>query len=153
MAKKIFLRKLYDSFVPVDQASMDAMEEMGMNAEYQVTLTKPRNIHFHKKLFALIGIAYDAFDLGEIKHKGTVIEKNRERFRKDLTIQAGFYDTVFNLDGELRLEAKSISFAKMDEEEFARLYDKFITVILQKVLTSYTAEDLDQQVNKILGFV
>ena len=153
MAKKLYLRKLYNSFVPVDQASMDAMEEMTMNSEYQCVFTKPRNLDFHKKLFALIDVAYQAFDLGDIKHKGVIVEKNRERFRKDLTIRAGFYYPVFNLDGDLRLEAKSISFAKMDEEEFARLYSKFVDVILQKVLTNYTKSDLDDQVNKILGFV
>ena len=128
MAQTLYLRKLYDSFVPTDLASREAMEGLSMNGEFKCTLTQPRNIKFHRKLFALIGIAFDAFDIGEITHKGIVIQKNMDRFRKDLTIQAGFYETVYNLEGDLRLEAKSISFASMSDDEFAILYNKFIDV-------------------------
>ena len=152
MAQTIYVRKLYDSFVPTDLVSIEAMECMPMNAEFKCVFTLPRNLKFHRKLFVLFGIAFDAFDLGEIRYKGVIVKKNMERFRKDITIKAGFYDVVFNLEGELRLEAKSISFAKMDDEEFGRLYNECINVILEKVLTNYTKDDINEQVDRILGF-
>ena len=78
--------------------------------------------------------------------------KNKERFRKDIAILAGFFDSTVNLKGEVRLEAKSISFAQMDEIEFEALYNQTINVILQSVLTTYTRDDLDAVVEQLLRF-
>ena len=150
---EIYLRKLYNTFVPINQSSADAMDAMQMNGEFKAVLTKPRNIGFHKKLFALISIAYEAWTPEKMEYKGVAVQKNRTRFRHDLTVMAGFYTPTFKANGELVMVPKSISFAKMDEEEFSQLYSKFIDVILAQILTHYTAQDLDEQVNKILGFV
>ena len=40
----------------------------------------------------------------------------------------------------------------MTEDEFSNLYSKTISVILDKVLTSYTEDDLNQVVDDILSF-
>lgn len=153
MATEIYMRKLYDTLAPVDQASLDSLCELLPNGEYKCVITKPRNLPFLKKFFALVNVAYEGWNPDPVFHKGVEIKKNKDVFRKNLTVMAGFYDTVFNINGELRLEPKSISFANMDDEEFSRLYSKFIDVVLGKVLTNYTKDDLDEQVNKILGFV
>ena len=51
------------------------------------------------------------------------------------------------------MTAKSISFAKMDEDEFARLYSSVVDVILARFLTNWTGEDMDKAVEGfILGF-
>jgi hypothetical protein len=69
-------------------------------------------------------------------------------------IQAGFYEQTFNLDGEMRLEAQSISFASMDDVQFEQVYSAVATVILEKVLTNYAGRDeLDEVMNKVVGFL
>lgn len=55
--------------------------------------------------------------------------------------------------GDVRLIAKSISFGSMGQDEFTALYDAVANVILSRVLRTYTREDLDTVVEKILGFV
>jgi len=150
---ELFLRKLYDTFVPVDKASAEIMGTLEMNSEFKAVLTKPRNIRFHKKFFALVNFAYEHWEMPVNEYKGVQINKNRERFRKDLTIMAGFGFPVVNVKGDVRYEAQSISFANMDASEFEQLYSRFIDVILQKILTGYTRDDLDTVVNKVLGFV
>lgn len=115
-----------------------------------------RNYRFHKKYFALLNYAFDCWepDRQRKSYKGMPVTKNFERFRSDVTIQAGFYEQTFDLDGNMKLEAQSISFAKMDDNDFEEVYNRVADVILQKVLITYKGrEELDNVMNNILGFL
>ena len=83
---------------------------------------------------------------------GKTPEKNFERFRSDITILAGFYEQYYRVDGSLRIEPKSISFASMDQDEFDLLYQRTIDVIIKHVLTQYTGDQLKQIVADIEEF-
>jgi hypothetical protein len=152
MATVIHVRKLYDTLVPVDAAQLELLEQLQPNEEYKATFTKPRNSKFFRKWWALAKVAFDAWDAPNIEYKGVEVKKNFERFRKDLIVMSGFFDPVFNIKGELRLEPKSLRFDQMSEENFSELYNRTIDVVLGKILTNYTREDIDYQVNKILRF-
>ena len=114
---------------------------------------KPRNAQFHRKFFALLDLAYDAWEPPEGELHGMPVQKNRERFRKDLIIAAGYFEPVSNIKGDTRAEALSMSFAAMDEAEFGEFYLAVQNVILQYVLKNYTKEDLDSVVDQIMGFL
>ncbi|WP_375710215.1 DUF1367 family protein [Klebsiella quasipneumoniae] len=51
------------------------------------------------------------------------------------------------------MRAKSIRFGRMKQETFEKLYSAVADVLLQKVLVTYSRRDLDNVVNRILGFV
>lgn len=147
-----YLRKLPNGYIPEECANEPGVFDSIKNNEViKIEFVRPRNYERHKKYFALINIGFDAFEPNTL-HKGVQVDKSFERFRKDVIIQAGHYDVVVNINGELRLEAKSISFVKMTQPEFEDLYNKSVNVILQKVLTTYTREDLDQIVDKVIRF-
>lgn len=81
----------------------------------------------------------------------------RERFRKDVTIMAGFYHPVVNLKGEVRIEPESLKWASMSEETFTKLYDATIQVLLQKVFNGsvckrWTEVELRRVANEVLSF-
>jgi hypothetical protein len=63
-----------------------------------------------------------------------------ERFRKDVTILAGHHHPVVNLKGELRMEADSIAFGNMSEEEFEKLYNATLAVLVHKVMRGRVSE-------------
>tara|TARA_R110000851_G_C13021638_1_gene560231 strand:+ start:678 stop:1262 length:585 start_codon:yes stop_codon:yes gene_type:complete len=67
------------------------------------------------------------------------IEKAFNPFRKWLIVEAGYYDETFVPGGTMK-EAKSISFAKMDDMEFSQLYKAVFDVcwrfVLSRVFTS-----------------
>jgi hypothetical protein len=68
-------------------------------------------------------------------------------------ILAGFYEQTFTLKGELKLEAKSIKFAKMEQDEFEDLYSKTINVLLEHVFTNYKGRaEVDHVIEQILNF-
>lgn len=121
-----------------------------------ITYTFPRNPKFHRKFFALITVGFEGWDPAKgrkrLKHHGQTILKDLDAFRKDLIILAGFYVARYTIDGKLELDAKSMAFANMDEMEFDDLYQKVLTVLLEKVLKRYTRADVNEQVDRILAF-
>jgi len=110
----------------------------------------PRNPRFHRKFFALLNIGFDAWE-PSLQHRGATVEKNFDEFHEEVTILAGHYIQTWTLDGEMRLRAKSISFAAMDDEEFERVYNAVANVLLSKVLTRYAGRaELDAVVDRML---
>jgi hypothetical protein len=118
----------------------------------RIGYVKPRNIKFHRRFFALLKTGFDAWEPRRKKHRGMPVQKNFERFRKDALIAAGFYDIVATASGGVKHEAHSISFANMDDNQFATVYSAVADVLLQGVLTRYTRADLDQVVDKLMRF-
>lgn len=131
---------------------MDAFEKLTSNEVYKAEITKPRNYKFHKKAFALIQAGFEAWNPEEKIYKGKIVEKNIDRFRDDVTILAGYYSVVFNYKGEMQFKADSWSFSNMDDIKFEEMYSRLIDVMLAKILINYNKQDLEKQVNIILGF-
>lgn len=115
----------------------------------------PRNSKHHRKYFALLNLGFEHWESSR-KHKtykGKPVTKSFESFREDVLILAGFYEQTFNIKGELKLEAKSIKFAKMEQPEFEDLYSKTINVLLEHVLTNYkSADEVNEVVEQVLRF-
>lgn len=120
-----------------------------------VTVRKPRNGLFHRKGLALFSLLFEYWEPAITEYKGMAIQKNFDTFRHDLTVAAGFYDVYVNaITGELRLKAKSISFASMDDAEFEKLYSAVIDIGLAKILpATFDDESVRQAVeNELMGF-
>ena len=140
---------------PANDAEAEKLKKIKSGAGVRVQLTQMRNYEHHKKWFALAGYAFEMWsDLHDpVIHKGQQIKPNFDRFRKDLTILSGYYDTTYNVRGELRLEAKSISFGSMPQDEFERLYSATIDAILTKILHGAISEEqLNNYVNQVMSF-
>jgi hypothetical protein len=151
---RAFLRKLPGGIMrPDDDQSMEALKSVAVGAVISVEWKHPRNYKFHKKFFAMLHVGYEAWEPVEADHNGLPMQKNFDRFREDMIIAAGFYDTVINIRGEARAKAHSISFGAMDQEKFDKLYNAVADVMLKVVLKNYTKDDLESVVNEIIGFV
>lgn len=152
---KIYLKKLDSILLPDDEDSADYVHKLKYGQVITADFSKPRNYKFHKKYFVLIKYAYEHWKPEKLEDTkfDVVPEKSFDRFRKDLIILSGRFDAVYRVDGSVRIEAKSISFAKMNEEEFAELYSSTVDVILKKILTNYTEEELDRVVAELMGFM
>jgi len=145
------------ALVPADDESREALQSWKLGQGVRVKVTRVRNGKFHRKWFALIGVAFDAWaDRLPPLHivAGRAVKPNRERFRKDVTVLAGHFDPVWNIDGDMRLEPRSIAFGSMDADEFDRLYSRTIDVILQKILpdTGWTEARLREAAEAVMEF-
>ena len=151
---ELALLKTPAGFVPATDQDAESIQRIKTGSVIRADFKKIRNPRYHRKFFALLNLAFDSWEPPEQEHKGMPVQKNFERFRKDLVIAAGFYDAVANINGEVRAEAHSISFAKMGEVEFNQVYSKVCDVVLQRILTRYKdQEELDRVINQILGFL
>ena len=141
------------SLVPCDEGAREYIAGLKLGVGIRSKVTKMRNAKFHRKFFGMLDVGFDAFEPDNQEYRGFPCQKNRERFRKDVIVAAGFFVPVIALNGEVRAEAKSISFANMDDIEFEQVYSKVADVLLQRVLKNYSRADLDRVVEEIMGFV
>ena len=154
-----FFIKTGHALAPASEADAELLSKIKAGETVKLTLTRPRNVGFHRKFFALMNLAFDYFEPpphgeGSALAERIEVQKNFDRFRKDITILAGHYEATYRLNGDVRVEAKSISFGSMSQDEFEHLYSKCIDVILAKVCTQFTEEQLRKSVeDMVLGFV
>lgn len=117
--------------------------------------SKVRNGKFHRKYFALLNLGFEYFQPAAVQYRGQTLvpDKNFDEFRRWIAVKAGFFDIVGYPDGSIRVRAKSISFAKMDDVEFSGLYSATIDVLLASVLACFDdADAVDAAVSQIIGF-
>lgn len=151
----IFLRKTPGGFVPEGGRDQDALRRFKIGEVVKAEVTKPRNLVFFRKWWALVDVGFGLWEelCPPMQFRGQEVRPNPERFRKDLTILAGYGHPVINLNGEVRFEADSIAFGNMSEEDFEKLYSATIDVILNKVLAGKVSEArLREMVSAVLEF-
>jgi len=140
---EIYAKRFNDYLKIEPQSSLVGLK----NGEvYRFEFKKPRNYKFLQKFIVLLQESYKLYEQPE----GRMM--SFENFREQVTIGAGYYEQYWDFDGNLRVKAKSISFAKMNEDIFGRLYQDAITFIVHKVITGYTKDDLDDVVMMVIGF-
>jgi hypothetical protein len=151
VATNLIITKTTGGFL-VDPSSAVDYDSLAYGQSFKASLTKPRCVAFHRKAFALFQVAFEAWDKPEAEYKGAPVATSFDRFRKDLTIMAGHYDLVTNFRGEVRAEAKSLSFGSMEETEFQRVYSDIINAALKHIFQNSNKEDIDKWVDSILAF-
>lgn len=148
----VYLIKKNGFLIPSSECDQENIALMTDGKTYKCEFSSPRNIRFHRRYFALLDVLFNIFDPEPVSHKGEVAIKNRERFRKDIAIATGHYELVVNIKGECKAEAKSISFASMDETKFSELYSRTIDYGLLRIAKGKTKEEIDNWVAQIMDF-
>lgn len=149
---RILLVRAPGGLAPVDQEGADVLARLKPGEHITAEIRRARNPRFHRKMMALLRFAFDTWEPGEVLYNGQQIEKNFTRFRGDIMILCGHYETAIDIEGHARFIPKSISFASMGDEEFGELYKIACDVILKRILTNYTRDDLDMVVQKAMAF-
>lgn len=169
---EIYLVRQGKSLIAAHDSDAEAIQKLKHGTVYKADVVAPRNIKFHRKLFALLNLAYEYWQpdsfVSEVEkntvtnlkkymaHHGVTGEaidalchgflrhlkqhrqdydaaKDFETFREYVTVKAGFFQMVATPAG-LRKVPKSISFAKMDEVDFANYYTEVLRVCWQLCL-------------------
>jgi hypothetical protein len=155
---KLSLVRVPNGYAFADADSARAAEKHRLGTRVTASVVKPRSSPFQRKFFALLKFAFDYWEPAEadvpLEYRGQPIEKDFERFRKDVTILCGFYHPVWNARGEMRLEADSLAFDEMEPDDFGRLYSTAIGVLMRLVMESrgFTREQLEAAALEIERF-
>ena len=117
---KVMLSKtLSGSIIPAYDSDKEVLKRFKAGDVFCADVTKPRNLKFHKKTYALFNMVF----------QNQEVYTNVDHLRKDLTIEAGYYEERLNIFGEIVKEPKSISFASMDDLQFGEYYEAIINTI------------------------
>lgn len=138
----VYLRKSISGLTPDREEDQEALKRFRLGEVVKAEVTHPRNLRFFRKWFALVKVGFELWEETGVRaqHKGVDVLPSFERFRKDVTILAGFHHAVLNVRGELRLEADSIAFGNMDEQTFEKLYSATLTALVHRVMKGKISE-------------
>jgi len=153
---ELLLQKTVQGLIPADDEAVQKYSKIKLGAIVRTETSEMRNAAFFRKWWALVKLTFDIWSdsAPTVEHKGVQVLPDFDRFRKDVTILAGFYKPVFNVKGELRLEPESLAWGSMDEERFEKLYSATIDAILQKVLpkAGLSEQELRRMVDEVVRF-
>ena len=109
-------------FIPAFNSDYESAKKIKAGETVEATIVRPRNIKFHRKFFALLNMGYS----NQEKYD------NFEDYRAVFIMKTGNYKVIETDKGVVYLP-KSISFAAMDEIEFAELYSSMIDVLIKEL--------------------
>lgn len=142
--------------VPADDSQAEKLRKFKNGSVVRSDFKEMRNGNYFRKWWVLVQYAYDLWSDGIefTEFEGREVAPNFERFRKDLTVLAGYFHPVYAIDGSMTIEADSLQWSKMTEETFDSLYQATITAVLSKVLAhkNISREELDQSIERLLRF-
>lgn len=150
------IRTQSGGFVPMDDTEAEKIKRIKAGAVVRCDITQMRNGKFFRKWWVLAQFAFGIWSetMPQQEYKGRPVLPEFDRFRKDLTILAGYFRPVWAANGEMRVEAESLSWSSMDEDRFESLYSATINAILGKVLASsgLTDEIIRAHVDQVMRF-
>jgi hypothetical protein len=151
MAKLDFTRTQV-GLIPANEEAAEWVNRVKLGQPVNVTVTVPRNGGFHRKYFEMLRVAYDNHEWPEIETQYGMARCSFDMFRDYVTVRAGYYKPELTPTGKVRVTPKSISFAKMEQDEFEKLYSDTLDVILAEFLTNWSTGDMENAVNQMMQF-
>lgn len=134
MSTDVVCTVVHGGLYPATAAEASKLEDMHGH-EVMAKVSKPRNLRYHRKGFALM---HAIFGLANT-------DLTFEVFRKVLVAKAGYGEFIQNGD-QLLFVPKSLAWGKMDETEFNRVCNDILTIALR----DYGIDE--QSVNRLIGF-
>lgn len=142
MATSQIMVKRLGALRPTDDEGTEAMRKIPDGSLVKVTWTRPRNIRFHNKFFAMLGIVL----------KNQEHYKSMDELKQVCKLRIGHVHVVQTPYGEERWP-KSISWASMDETEFSEFYDRAVDWVISEVIPGLQRQHLDAEVEaELIGF-
>ena len=118
--------------VPLYPSDFDDKRKLRLGETYQVEVTNPRNVGFHKKFFAMLNVG----------HENTSLDMPFETYRKYMIVKAGFF-TAYQTPKGIYYDPNSISFASMSQDEFEEVYSRVLDKVIEDV--GLEREDVERQ--------
>lgn len=111
--------------VPYGDDDYEEKKKLKVGETYSMEVKVVRNVHFHRKYFAMISYAW-----AYLNEKELATFKTKENFRKYLEIAAGYSEVIYHPRLQEFVEIpKSISFGSLDNAGFEELYNAVKNVI------------------------
>ncbi|HEC26718.1 MAG TPA: DUF1367 family protein [Gammaproteobacteria bacterium] len=127
---------------PADKMTDEALSGFGIGEYLSCEIKRPRNGKFHRLFFALLSVVHDNLPEHLESRFPTV-----ERLLWEIKLQTGRFDVAETMGGKTFYIPQSISFAKMDQDEFNAFFDEAMTVITKYIMPGTTIAELREAIH------
>jgi len=127
-------------FIPAYDSDKGGANKIKPGEMVRCKITRPRNIKFHRKLFALLRLTMHNMPETLEEHF-----KSEEDLLDEIKLQTGLREKRITLGGKEYYKPGSISFTKMTQDEFDEFYSKAVDVILKWILRGVEKPELEAQ--------
>jgi len=144
-----FIKNHGGTLCPASDLVAEKMLKFKSGELYEVEIKRTRNPDFHRKVFAFFGFCFEHWCGDSADFDNMDVPAQFDVFRKQLTCMSGYYDTFHKIGGGVRVEAKSLSFGNMEQEEYEACYSALINAAIKHVFKGVNDEQI---LNKLQGF-
>lgn len=143
--KVLFIKQPGGVMHPASDIESEKLNKFKTGELYEMELKNSRNPQFHKKVFTFFNFCFEHWSADQ---EFLSESEQFNVFRAQLTCMAGYYHSLVTIAGDIRIEAKSISFGSMSQEEFEELYTALINAASKHIFGGADKETED----KLLSF-
>ena len=118
---KFFCQNTEAGLIPLYPSDLDEKKKLKKNKVYSCEIKFERNYEFLKKFMALIRVGCE---------NSKAVEMPFKAYRNYATIKSG-YAKIYNTPKGTFVEAESISFGSMNEEDFEKVYNDVLNFIIK----------------------
>ena len=135
---KCTIQKQVDCYLPYDADSVDLTSRKKDGALFVVDIKQSRNPRYHARAMKMLRLMYEMVDE----------ELMFDPWRKLLTIKAGYFTAIGSVDinGTVKqaVEAESLRFENMDNDEFRACFEALHQAFIQKYGELLTMDQLNE---------
>jgi hypothetical protein len=136
---KIIVVKDKDVLRPIDERSFEELRKIKDGRTFICEIKRPRNLKHHRKYWALINLISDNLD-----------GVTPEALSNAVKMMIGHVVTVQFGDKNISYP-DSISFDKMNQDQFNDFYEQAVKAICEFVIPGLTEESVRNEIFEILG--
>lgn len=120
------------ALIPASDLEAEKLAKFKTGEQYEIEIKLARNPAFHRKVFAFFNFCFEHWQGNDVQCEA----KQFDVFRSQLTCLAGYYDEYHKIGGGVRVEAKSLAFSSMSQEEFEKFYSAAINAAMKHIFRS-----------------
>lgn len=125
---------------PVDPRSQEIVSRVPANVEIVADVKQARNPRHLKAVHALLRTIAD-------NHPDFLTARELER---ELKIRSGMWQPLLGANGKLFFELQSIAVEKMDQIEFAELWDRWLHIISTEIIPGLSVPAIEREILEAL---
>lgn len=130
---RLQMLKVSDGFQAFDEMTAEALKSLKNGEQYEIEIIRTRNPAFHRKVFAFFKFCFDHWAADKTEWRYFDERTQFDTFRKNLTVLAGYKVVSYTIDGRMRVEAQSLAYGNMSQDEFERCYSALINAAMQSI--------------------
>lgn len=135
--------------VPLDEKEAEALKSLKNGEQYEIEIIRTRNPAFHRKVFAFLNFCFQYWSAERTELRFQDEQAQFETFRKNLLVLAGYRVVTYKINGDFRVEAASMSFGNMEQDEFEQCYKALINAAIKHVFGNTKDENI---INQLYSF-